>query len=89
MTETHKTELEAAESFLKDFDYAHSKDLPWMAAVWYVENGRLVLHRTSHAFPIMDFPISVKLLEANLKNSQGIDRSPLPLADHIKKEDDR
>jgi hypothetical protein len=41
----------------------------YMVAVWYVEDGKLVVYRQTHNFPVADLGKAVELLGQNLKET--------------------
>lgn len=64
---SHGTTMDAIEKALHDAARAER----YMVAVFHMENGKQILHRTSHQFPVSEFDSSVKLLKENLEDEIG------------------
>lgn len=87
----HATKLDARETFARAFDEVTVKEIPWMAAVWSVEDGRIVLnHVTTSEFPHGDMCAAVGHLGTRLheimmdeRDGPKLPNDPLPKASDL------
>ena len=84
MAVAHETPKACEDASLVQFQDAVQSG-KWMAVYWSIQDGRVVMHRTTCSFPVADFPICIRQLNAELKNEiDGAEPEPLPLAPHLK-----
>lgn len=74
-------QMECMESALKSLDFAMQGGVPWMNVTFCIVNGRIRMDRTTCNFPYCDFEKALELLAKDLKQENGLDTTPLPVAE--------
>ncbi len=80
MVDTHVAKGEAVKAFQERFDQVVVESDRFLAVIWSIKDGKLILDRTSFDFPMGDYGKSLELLKRNLVADTGLDFSPLPEA---------